>query len=82
MPRLTPLLTCLLGLLLLAATPAHAQEPPPAFAAFVCILIGFVRSWRTGCTSTAGELRDAYVRYLAERLEAPRTFVEEGVRAR
>ncbi len=29
MPRLAPLLTCLLGLLLLAATPAHAQEAPP-----------------------------------------------------
>ncbi len=29
MPRLAPLLTCLLGLLLLASTPAHAQEPPP-----------------------------------------------------
>jgi len=29
MPRLAPLLTCLLGLLLLAATPAHAQDLPP-----------------------------------------------------
>ncbi|MGZ3459172.1 MAG: Lnb N-terminal periplasmic domain-containing protein, partial [Archangium sp.] len=29
MPRFAPLLTCLLGLLLLAATPAHAQEMPP-----------------------------------------------------
>ncbi|WP_257461172.1 Lnb N-terminal periplasmic domain-containing protein [Archangium lipolyticum] len=29
MPRLAPLLTCLLGLLLLAANPAHAQEMPP-----------------------------------------------------
>ncbi|HZI06142.1 MAG TPA: DUF4105 domain-containing protein, partial [Archangium sp.] len=29
MPRLAPLLTCLLGLLLLAATPAHSQEMPP-----------------------------------------------------
>ncbi|MCY1079751.1 Lnb N-terminal periplasmic domain-containing protein [Archangium lansingense] len=29
MPRLAPLLTCLLGLLLLAATPARAQEMPP-----------------------------------------------------
>ncbi|HYO51591.1 DUF4105 domain-containing protein [Archangium sp.] len=29
MPRLAPLLTCLLGLLLLASTPAHAQETPP-----------------------------------------------------
>lgn len=29
MPRLAPLLTCLLGLLLLAVTPARAQEMPP-----------------------------------------------------
>ncbi len=29
MPRLAPLLTCLLGLLLLAATPARAQDLPP-----------------------------------------------------
>ncbi|HEY0095190.1 MAG TPA: DUF4105 domain-containing protein [Archangium sp.] len=29
MPRLAPLLTCLLGLLLLAATPARAEEMPP-----------------------------------------------------
>ncbi|QRO01128.1 DUF4105 domain-containing protein [Archangium violaceum] len=29
MPRLAPLLTCLLGLLLLVAHPAHAQEMPP-----------------------------------------------------
>jgi len=29
MPRLAPLLTCLLGLLLLAATPARSQEMPP-----------------------------------------------------
>ncbi|HEX8824278.1 MAG TPA: DUF4105 domain-containing protein [Archangium sp.] len=29
MPRLAPLLTCLLGLLLLAATPARADEMPP-----------------------------------------------------
>ena len=29
MPRLAPLLTCLLGLLLLASTPARAQEMPP-----------------------------------------------------
>jgi hypothetical protein len=33
-------------------------------------------------TATAAELRGAYVRYLVERLEAPRAFVEEGVRAR
>jgi hypothetical protein len=32
--------------------------------------------------SSADDLRAAYVRYLAERLEPPRPFVEEGVRAR
>jgi hypothetical protein len=32
--------------------------------------------------STPGELRAAYVRYLADRLEAPRPFVEEALRAR
>ena len=32
--------------------------------------------------SSADELRAAYVRYLTERLESPRPFVEEGVRAR
>lgn len=33
-------------------------------------------------SSTAGELRAAYVRYLVDRLEAPRAFVEESMRAR
>jgi hypothetical protein len=33
-------------------------------------------------TSGAGELRKAYLRYLTERLESPRAFVEEGMRAR
>lgn len=33
-------------------------------------------------TSSAGELRAAYLRYLTDRLASPRAFVEEGVRAR
>jgi hypothetical protein len=33
-------------------------------------------------TASAGDLRAAYVRYLTERLEPPRTFVEESLRAR
>jgi hypothetical protein len=33
-------------------------------------------------SSTPAELRTAYVGYLVERLAAPRTFVEEGLRAR
>jgi hypothetical protein len=37
---------------------------------------------RERSSAPAADLRAAYVRYLAERLEAPRAFVEEGVRAR
>jgi hypothetical protein len=33
-------------------------------------------------TSSAGDLRAAYLRYLTERLASPRPFVEEGARAR
>ena len=33
-------------------------------------------------SSSAADLRAAYLRYLVERLEAPRAFIQEGVRAR
>ena len=40
-------------------------------------------SWlRERVSTPAGELRGAYLRYLTERLEPPRAFVEEGVRGR
>ena len=44
-------------------------------------IVGWIpESWLT--TGEPAGLRDAYVRYLVERLKAPRAFLEEAVRAR